>query len=84
MVRDHAIRIGRAEAFKSVTIGLVIAQLIMTLFSLGKGFFRAIFWFVDFGYQINLLIAIIAIYLCAYLFGGMAGISIIIKRWNYL
>lgn len=83
MIRNRAIKIGRVEAFKSVTIGLLIAQLIMMLFSMGSGFFRAFLWFAEFSYQINLVIAIVAIYLCAYVFGGMAGISIIIKRWNY-
>jgi hypothetical protein len=83
MIRNRAIKIGRVEAFKSVTIGLLIAQLIMTLFSSGKGFIRSFLWFMEFSYQINLVIAIVAIYLCAYVFGGMAGISIIIKRWNY-
>ena len=85
VIRERAIRIGRTEAFKSVTVGLLIAQVIMMLLSSERGFIGAFLWFSDLSYQLyNLVIAIVAMYLSAYVFGGMAGISIIIWRWNYL
>ena len=84
MINERAIKIGRTEAFKSVAIGLLIAQLMMMQLSWNRGPVGALLWFTHVDYQINLLIAIAAIYLCAYVFGGMAGTCIIIKKWNYL
>ena len=84
MINEQAIKIGRTEAFKSVTVGLLIAQLMMMQLSWTRGPVGALLWFTYVDYQINLLIAIAAIYLSAYVFGGMAGTCIIIKKWNYL
>jgi len=82
--RQRAIYIGRIEALKYVTVGLLIAQLIMMLVYYRQGLVDSFLWFSDVGYQINLVIAIAEIYFCAYIFGGMAGIKIIIERRNYL
>lgn len=82
--RQRAMHIGRNAAIKYVTFGLLIAQLIMMLVYYRQGLVDSFLWFSDFGYHINLVIAIAAIYFCAYILGGMVGISIIIKRRNYL
>jgi hypothetical protein len=46
----RAEKIGSRQAIKGVTIGLIIAQLIMTLLSSDNGFC----WFIHFNYNLNL------------------------------
>jgi len=75
MNQENAKRIGVKKAFKSVTIALVVAYLIMVLFSAGD-----FLWILDFNYKINILIGILIVYGLAYFFGGKAGYEILIKK----
>jgi hypothetical protein len=84
MTKETAKKIGRNEAFKSVTIGLIVAQVIMTLLSSETNLFKGFFWFIEFNYKLNVVIAIIAIYLCAYFYGQIAGKAIIINGKDHL
>jgi hypothetical protein len=77
MTKEAAQLVGRNEALKFVTVGLIIAYLIMALLA---GFS----WFLLADYQLNLLIAIAAMYACGYFYGRLAGVAILIKGKGYL
>jgi len=80
----RAEKIGSRQAIKGVTIGLIIAQLIMTLLSSDNGFINGFCWFIHFNYNLNLLIGALWMYLCGHLFGQRAGYEIIINSKNSL
>jgi hypothetical protein len=80
----RAEKIGSRQAIKGVTIGLIIAQLIMTLLSSDNGFINGFCWFMHFNYNLNLLIGAFCMYLCGHLFGQRAGYEIIINSKNSL
>jgi len=80
----RAEKIGSRQAIKGVTIGLIIAQLIMTLLSSDNGFIKGFCWFINFNYNFNLLIGALWMYLCGHLFGQRAGYEIIINSKNSL
>lgn len=76
--------IGSRQGLISVALGVLIAQLIMTLmFSIDKGFIKAFFWFTETDYWINILIGIVIMFACGYFYGQVAGKLILIKKWNY-
>lgn len=76
-------KIGSRQAIKAVTIGLIIAQSIMSLPSIAdNGFLKGFFWFLDESFRYNILIAIICMYLCGHLFGQRAGYEILIRNRN--
>ena len=80
----RAEKIGSRQAIKGVTIGLIIAQLIMTLLSSDNGFINGFLWFTHFNYNLNLLIGALCMYLCGHLYGRRAGYEIIIKNKDSL
>lgn len=82
ITRQSAQKIGIAQSLKAVTVGIIIAYLIMALFAAGEGIMTALLWFTEIDYKLNLLIAIVVIYLCGYIYGGWAGYVILIKGWN--
>jgi hypothetical protein len=84
MTNETAQRIGSKEALKCVTIGLVIAELIMAVLTSDRGFLKGLFWFTSVEYKLNLFIALIIFYSCGFVYGRMAGKAIIIRGWNYL
>ncbi len=73
MTKETAQLIGAKEAIRFVSAGLIIAYLIMSILA---GFS----WFLLGNYQLNLLIAIVIIYLCGYFYGQLAGVAILVKR----
>ena len=84
MTDDNAKQIGAKQGLISVFIGIIIAQLIMTLiFSLDDGFIDALFWITKVDYWYHILIGILIMILCGYYFGQIAGKAILIKNWNY-
>ena len=68
-------KIGYKQAFKAITIGLGIAYAIMVLESGDP------LWIFDFEYTATLLFSALVLYGMGYVFGGMAGRSIILKRY---
>ena len=78
MTEIEAKKIGSKQGLLSVGIGLLIAQLIMTLFS------SNFFWFTSANFKLNLAIGIIIMLLSGHLFGQLAGIAILIKKRNYI
>ena len=60
MTTQEAQRIGIRKAIAAVFIGLLVAQVIMTLFSTSDGnFWHGFFWFADFGYGLNIAVAVL-------------------------
>lgn len=83
MTITEAKRIGSRQGLISVGLGVLIAQLIMTLLiSTNQGFIKAFFWFIDVDYWVNILIGVIIMFVCGYFYGQLAGKLIIIKKWN--
>lgn len=82
MTKEEAENIGIKVAFKSVTIGILIAYLIPTVLGIGDGI-SAFFWIFDFHYWINIVIGISIFYACGYFFGKRAGNEILIKKKDY-
>ncbi|HTL81559.1 MAG TPA: hypothetical protein VL651_07635 [Bacteroidia bacterium] len=66
--------IGYMQAFKAITVGLIIAFLIMTLFA-------GIAWIINPEFSAKILLAVVVMYVSGYFFGGMAGWLIIKKRF---
>jgi ribose/xylose/arabinose/galactoside ABC-type transport system permease subunit len=79
----RAEKIGSRQAIKCVTVGLIIAQLIMTLLTSGDGFVNGFFWLLDENdFKLNILIGVICMYLCGHFYGRRAGYEIIIRKRN--
>lgn len=78
MTEIEAKKIGSKQGLLSVGIGLLIAQLIMTLFS------SNFFWFTSASFKLNLAIGITIMLLSGHVFGQLAGIAILIKKRNYI
>ena len=83
MDKRKAQSIGSKAGLKGVTIGLVMAEIIMTLVSLDDGIFKAVFWFADYNYLLNLIFAVIILYLCGHFYGQAASKAILISHKNY-
>jgi hypothetical protein len=62
-------KIGFTQAFKAITVGLLIAFLIMASLA-GPA------WLFQVGYAPNILFAVAVIYVAGYFFGGLVGIWI--------
>ncbi len=76
----RAKKIGSRQAIKAVTVGLIVAQLIMTFLTLDNGLLNGFLWFTHFNYNLNLLIGAIFMYACGHIYGQKAGKEIIIKK----
>jgi uncharacterized membrane protein YqjE len=66
-------RIGYKQAFKAITIGLAIAYFIMSLMA-------GPVWLFQFDYAPTIIFAAVITYVAGYIFGGLTGKWIIIKR----
>lgn len=85
MTLAEAKRIGSRRGLISVGLGVLIAQLIMTLvISYDVGFIKAFFLFTDFDYWVNILVGVIIMFICGHFYGQLAGKLILIKNWNYI
>ncbi|WP_373060435.1 hypothetical protein [Zunongwangia sp. H14] len=83
MTLTEAKKIGSRQGLISVGLGLLIAQLIMTLMiSTDEGFIKAFFWFTDIDYWINILIGAVIMLACGHFYGQLAGKLILIKKWK--
>ncbi len=83
MDKRRAKGIGSKAGLKAVTLGLIIAEVIKTLAGLDNGIFKAIFWFTDYDYFLNLVIAVVIIYLCGHFYGQASSKAILINHKNY-
>jgi hypothetical protein len=85
MTITEAKNIGSRQGLISVVLGLLIAQLIMTLMiSTEEGFIKAFFWFTEIDYWINILIGALIMLSCGHFYGQLAGKLILIKKWNFV
>lgn len=83
MTIEEAKKIGSEQAMKAVGIGLLIAQLIMTLLSSDNGLLKGFLWFTHVSFGLNLVIGIIIMLLGGYYFGQRAGFEILVKEKSY-
>jgi len=84
MTEEKAKQIGSRQALKSVGIGLLIAQLIMTYLSSNQGYIRGFFWFTTIDFKLNIFIGAIIMLWCGHFFGQITGKEIIIKKRNFI
>ena len=88
MDTETAKNIGTKLAIKSISIGVIIAYLMMTVITSGvqTSFFEGLFWIIRVRSEAvqDFLIGIAAFYACGYYFGGKAGIAILLKQHSYL
>lgn len=85
MTITEAKKIGSRQGLISVGLGLLIAQLIMTLFFLTDvGFIKAFFWFTDIDYWLNIVIGVFIMLACGHFYGQIAGKLILLRKWNYV
>jgi hypothetical protein len=85
MTERDAKRIGSKQGVISVVLGLLIAQLIMTvMIASDDSFFKAFFWFTSIDYKLNILIGAIIMLLCGHIYGQIAGKAILIKKRNFI
>ena len=83
--KSEARKIGSKQGIIAVAIGLIIAQLIMTLLiSTDEGLVKGFLWFTKFEYKLNIFIGAVVMLICGYFFGQIGGIQIIIKRRNHI
>lgn len=77
-------RIGQRLAIKSGLIGIFIAYVFFgwITYSWKKDLIQALFWIIDVEFDLYLLIGATGLLLMAYIFGGMAGVEIIIENRN--
>ena len=71
---SSAKKIGYIQAFKAISIGLLIAYLIMALLA-------GPLWLFELTYTPTLIFAAVVLYVAGYFWGGIAGKLIIIKRY---
>ena len=76
MTVERARTIGRAQATKSVSLGLAIAYLVMAWLS------RDVAWLGHASYWPNLVFAAAVMFGCAYVYGGWAGTAILEHQRN--
>ena len=84
MTEEKAKQIGSRQALKSVGVGFLIAQLIMTCLSSNQGYISGFFWFTTIDFKLNIFIGAIIMLLCGHFFGQIAGKEIIIKKRNFI
>lgn len=84
MTKTEAKKIGRRQGLISVGLGLLVAQLIMTRISSQEGILKGFFWFTDFNYLPNILVGVLSIILSGLYFGQLAGILILLRKWNHM
>lgn len=83
MTISEARKIGSRQGLISVGLGLLIAQLIMTLMiTTDEGFIKAFFWFTNIDYWLNIFIGAFIMLACGHFYGQLAGKLILIKKWN--
>ncbi len=83
MDEKRARSIGSKQGLYAVTLGLVIAQVIMTILSIENGIYKAIIWFYDFDDILSICFVIPVVYLCGHLFGQGAGKAILKRHKNF-
>jgi hypothetical protein len=82
MEKKKAQSIGSKQALLFITIGLIISNLIMAIIWSGESFFKSLFWFTEFGANLNIVTGIVLLYGFGYFFGQKTGINILIKNRN--
>jgi hypothetical protein len=85
MDKRKAKHLGSKFGIRSVTAGLIMAQVIMSVFFYNKsdGIIKAILWFTEKDYWLNLLAGIAILYLCGYFYGQASGKQVLINHKNY-
>ncbi len=83
MTKESAEKIGIRVAILSVTIGIILAHLILTLI-IWDGTLKSFTWIFNTRYWFNVIMGIFFFYGMGYFFGKKAGIQILLKKRNYI
>lgn len=83
MTIEEAKKIGSTQALKAIGVGILIAQILMTLLNLERNILGSFLWFWHVNYILNIIIGIVSMFFCGYFFGAQAGVEILIKNKNY-
>lgn len=85
MNKSEAKIIGSKQGLTSACLGLLIAQIMITVMVWSdQDLINAFFWFTKIDFWLNILIGVFIMLLCAHFYGQLAGILILIKKWNYV
>ena len=87
MTPETAKKIGSSLALKSVSIGVLIAYILMILITSGvqTTFFDGLLWILRVRSEVigNFIAGLAAFYAFGYYFGGRASVAILIKQHNF-
>ena len=72
-------RVGRQEAIKCVSYGVIIGYLIMSLLWSGDGWINGLRWISKVGYTGNILVGVFGMYIAAYVLGPLTAFLIVRK-----
>lgn len=85
MTIAEAKKIGGGQGLICAVTGIAIAQVMMTLLvSTDAGFMKGFFWFIGLGMDVNIIVGILIMILCGYVYGRIAGVQIIVKNRNFI
>jgi len=83
MTLAEAKKIGGRQGLICAVTGIVIAQVMMTLLvSTDGGFRKGFFWFIGLGMDLNIIVGMLIMVSCGYVYGRIAGVQIIVKHRN--
>lgn len=82
---DSIKRVGRKYGLISAAIGVLIAEVIMVVFTSGdRGILHEIFWFAFVDFKLNLAVGTAIMLLSGYYYGQIAAQMIVVRRKNAL
>ena len=80
----QAKQIGQSLGVKSTLIGIITAYAIMVgLISIDQTYLEAFLWFTRIDYWLNILVGVLGLIMSGYVYGGLAGINILINKKDY-
>ncbi|WP_133162760.1 hypothetical protein [Flavipsychrobacter stenotrophus] len=84
MTRAEARKIGGRKGLISSVVGLITAYLIMAMMTGIGGRGMDLGWIADAGMQLNMVLGAVIMLISGYLWGQLAGITILINKKNHL
>jgi|SRR5690606_36551319 len=80
---SEAAKIGRRTGISFAALGVLIANILVTIFvSVDGGFGNGIVWFLNFDYWPSLLVGVVAVFLVSYFLCGRAAAVVVTRKKN--